>query len=211
MEITEKRVFENQMDFDSETQRMIDDFVWAKRKMKEPDDNRLTPARCHLARIKKKWWKMRWAYYPEDYPARKILSEYIEELDRCRKNGQGLLLYGDTGRGKTAAAMLIAKEIIRRDGFPLVVDAYEIPKIEIEDPELSHKMHATSFLIIDDLGSGAGKDASRNMVEQLIRDRDARELPMIITTNLAMEDTKETLGEACTRVINERCWKVKFG
>jgi len=205
------------MDFDSETQRMIDDFVWAKRELKDPDDSRLTPARCHLARIKKKWWKTRWDHWGDDFPPKGKLLKFVERLDDLRKSGTGLLLHGITGRGKTSGAMLLAKEVIRRDGFPLVVDSWEIPKIEIEDKELSHKMHATSFLIIDDLGAGAGKESAVSFIEQLVRDRDARELPMIITTNLlpVMEgDNEKTLGsvvgEACARVVLERCMKVKF-
>jgi DNA replication protein DnaC len=148
--------------------------------------------------------------------------KFVGNLDEQRKSGMGLLLHGTTGKGKSSAAMLVAKEIIRRDGFPLIVDAWEIPRIEIEDKELAHKMHATSFLVIDDLGAGAGKEAAQAFVEQLIRDRDARELPMIITTNLfpVMEtdvpekDRDKTLGsvvgEACARVILERCMKVNF-
>ena len=213
------------MDFDSDTQRLIDDFVWARREMKEPDDDRLNPKRCHLARIKKKWWKVRWDHWSDDFYPKQRLLKFVANLDHQRKTGSGLLLHGTTGKGKTSAAMLIAKEIIRRDGFPLVVDAWEIPKIEIEDKELAHKMHATSFLIIDDLGAGAGKEASQAFVEQLVRDRDARELPMIITTNLLPsmeeeipeEDKKDkdktlgkVVGEACARVILERCMKVKF-
>ena len=190
-----------------ETQRLVNHFVFKGRKLKSPDDARLVPSRCELARIPRKYWKTKWSYYPDDSPQKKKLLEYVDNLDNHRKDGIGLYLAGATRQGKTAAVTLIAKEIIRRDGFPLFVPCHDIAKIEMskdpEDVELSNKMRNVTFLILDDLGADSGKETAASMVEQIIRDRDGQLLPTLFTTNIDDADVEKHFGKALFELILE--------
>lgn len=197
-----------------ETQQLINHFVFKGRKLKEPDDTRLTASRCSLANIPRKNWSSVWKYYPDDFRPKRILLRYVEELDKHRKDGKGLLLSGRTREGKTNAAILVAKEIIRRDGFPYFLPCSHIPNIEMgkdpEDVELSSKIRNITFLILDDLGADSGKEKVASMIEQIVRDRDAQMLPTIITTNLNMTGMEKQFGLPFTALVEEICIKVPF-
>jgi len=197
-----------------ETQRVINYFVFKGRKLKAPNDVLLTAARCVLANIPRKCWSSVWRYYPSECPAKNILMDYVDNLDQHRKDGKGLFIFGRTRRGKTSAATLIAKEVIRRDGFPLFVPCAHIPRIECsadsEDVELSQKMRHITFLILDDLGADSGRDKAAAMIEQVIRDRDNQMLPTIVTTNLDETKLEKEFGLPMLELLLETCIAVPF-
>jgi DNA replication protein DnaC len=186
---------------------MINQGSFQGRKLKDPDDKRLNPASCRLARLPRKLWKTEWRYYPNDYEPKKLLLQYVEDLDKHRCDGKGLLLVGRTRKGKTCASSLIVKEIIRRDGYPLFVSAHHIPAIEMsdeeEDIELSRKMRNITFLFIDDLGAGSGRGRSCSMIERIVRDRDAEMLPTIVSTNLNDALLVKHFGEPFKELLEE--------
>jgi len=140
--------------------------------------------------------------------------EYVKNLDKHRRDGKGLFLFGRTRKGKTFASSLIAKEVIRRDAFPLFVSAHHISRIEMseeeEDIELSRKMRNVTFLIIDDFGADSGRGKAASMLEQILRDRDAEMLPTIISTNLNDESIIKHFGEPFMELLTEACIGVSF-
>jgi len=189
---------------------LADHLIWKGRELLPPDDSRLTGARIRLAHLPlKKLKKSTWDHYGKDSSFKKTIFAYLDSLNERRKDGMGLLLAGTTGVGKTSAAVLLAKEIIRRDGFPIFVEARELQSLffskEDDDKEFRRKLRVSTFLIIDDLGDQPVNDFSGAIFEGLIRDRDNRMLPTIITTNLDREKFIKAYGEACHRVVKEMC------
>lgn len=197
-----------------EAQKALNYFSYKGRKLEEPDDGRLTATEMRMAGIPRKYWDSVWDYYPEDFPPLKVLRQYVEDLEKHRKDGKGLLLCGATRKGKTFASVLIAKEIIRRNGLPLFVPAYRIPALimseDEEDVDVYIKMMNTAFLIIDDLGADAGGNRVAAMTEQVIRERDSEMRATIISTNLSRKNMKEGFGEPLTEVIREACIRANF-
>lgn len=175
--------------------------------LSDPSDDWLTDERLTLARLPRVQQESKWSYYPDNALYKKALLEYIDNLEEYRKKGMGLILYGSTGKGKTCAAVLLAMEIIRRDGHPLFERYSEIARIEMdaEDELRRSKLRDAAFLIIDDFGAGPGKEATAAMVEEILRSRQADRLTTIITTNMDKKEMLELFDEPCVRVIKEIC------
>ena len=159
------------------------------RVLESPSVDYLTTDRLNVARIPIKFRESTWDYYPNNVPHKKLLLEYVDKLDEHREDGGGLLLCGESGVGKTSAACLIALEVIKRNGYPMYVDARRIVPLELGKygPERRRKLRTCCFLVIDDLGSETTKDIGAGLIEGVIRSRDQRILPTKKTTKASFE------------------------
>jgi DNA replication protein DnaC len=189
------------------------DWLTGKGRVLEPPSvGFLTTDRLNVARIPIKSRKATWDYYKDELPFKKQLLEYVDHLDDHRQDGQGLLLCGKSGYGKTSAACLIAMEVIKRNGYPMYVDVRRLAPLELGKygPERKRKLRTTCFLVIDDLGAEATKEVGASMLEAILRSREQRELPTIITTNYDGDEVENRYGEGCKRVITDMCEHVPF-
>lgn len=185
--------------------------IWKGRVLKEPDNTRLTKSRCLLAGIYGKLLNSKWDYYPDSFKPKQQLRMYVDNLNAYRKTGEGLLLMGGSGKGKTFGSTLIAKEVIRRDGFPYFVRYSDLYKIMTdEDDENNQRIRLTPFLIVDDLGSGGTKSTVAAMFEELLRGREINEVATIVSTNLNTDQLVECFGTACVRVLFDLCKIVDY-
>ena len=116
------------------------------------------------------------------------------------KNGENMLLYGDTGTGKTHISTAIAKEAITH-GYDVVYDSVQNVVADFEadrfksnygtnEPK-STKYLECDLLILDDLGSEFITQFSLACLYNLLNTRQNKRLSTIISTNLSPDEISE--------------------
>jgi DNA replication protein DnaC len=159
-----------------------------------------------------------WTFANDDLTNERITKaaqKYVENFSELRKKGKGLLLYGDTGTGKTFAACEIANALIDKAYSTLVIGLTDFintiqgtfDKQEYIDYCCSHQ-----FLVIDDLGAERNTSYAKEVVYAIIDNRYKSGLPTVITTNLSMEKIKSPEDIENQRIydrILERCFPIE--
>lgn len=155
--------------------------------------------------------------YPDDYTEettgltprdnmRKVLQiaqDFVEHFDAEPAN---LLLYGETGVGKTFLSNCIAKELLDTSHTVVYLTSlqlFDILETYKFDRELSHaeKDAAISYildselLIIDDLGTELNNSFTSSQLYRCIDVRLNSHLSTIISTNLSFDDLREQYSE----------------
>lgn len=149
------------------------------------------PDHYMLMRIPEKFWDATLTNVEQD-DFRELLRTYIKGLDDNIENGDGLLLWGDNGVGKTGGAAVVAKEVRRRSCPVLFITAKELREASFthqrfnEDQTIVQRAMHVDFLVLDELGheGSTGSDHGERLMESLFRTRSAHRRPTIITTNL---------------------------
>lgn len=149
------------------------------------------PDHYMLMRIPEKFWDVTLASVEQD-DFRELLKTYIKGLDANIENGDGLLLWGNNGVGKTGGAAIIAKEVRRRACPVLFITAKELREASLsherfnEDYTVVQRALNVDFLVLDELGheGSTGSDHSERLMESLFRVRSAHKRPTLVTTNL---------------------------
>ena len=131
-------------------------------------------------------------------------------LDACHKfvdtfsaQFSNILLYGDTGVGKTFLSHCIAKELIERSysviyfSASMLFDllAKETFSRESTEDETHTHIYECDLLIIDDLGSELSNTFTTSQLFTILNERSLRRRSTVISTNLALEDLKGIYSE----------------
>ena len=147
----------------------------------------------------------------------KAAQRYVENFSELRKSGKGLLLYGNTGTGKTYTACEIANALIDQ-GYPVLVTNFarilNTLQGTFEKQEYIDNFQSYQLLVIDDLGIERDTAYAKEQVFNIIDSRYRSGLPMIITTNLTMEKIKNPEDIENRRIydrILERCFPIEVG
>ena len=129
-------------------------------------------------------------------------KRYAEEWDSFRREGTGLIFIGDTWRGKSYAAGCIANELLKRMlsvRFVRMVDVVSYMQRCYGDELEKYFKHLMSpeLLIIDDLGVERDTAFAQECVYEVIEHRIATGKPMIITTNIPLQEMQgaKCIGE----------------
>lgn len=145
----------------------------------------------------------------------KIVHNYIVNFDRMYKENQGLLLWGPVGTGKSYAAATIANELLQRRTSVVMTSFIKILKevgtFDADNGKIE-KINNAKLLVIDDLGAERGTDYTLERVYDIIDSRYRCNKPIILTTNLTMEQMKECDDIRYNRIydrIFEMCYPVK--
>lgn len=119
---------------------------------------------------------------------------YCDKWQEMQKKNLGLILYGDVGTGKSFYGGCIANEIINR--YETLVIVTSIPRIlnqlfncEDKNSYIS-RLANVPLLIIDDLGAERETDYALEQVYAVIDERYKALNPLIVTTNLSIEELK---------------------
>ena len=145
----------------------------------------------------------------------KAMKRYVENFPELKKQGKGLLLYGNVGRGKTYAACEVANALIDK-GYSVLVTNFSrvLNKLQstFEKQEYIDSLNDFALLVIDDLGIERSTEYAKEQVYNVIDSRYRAGKPMIITTNLSMENIKKPAdienGRIYDRII-ERCFPIE--
>lgn len=118
-------------------------------------------------------------------------QNYVANFDELKREGKGLLLYGDCGTGKTYAAGCIANALIDQ-GIPCLMTNFSrvlntLWSIE-KKQEYIDAFNQYSLLVLDDLGAERQSEYVAEQVFNIIDGRCRAKLPMIVTTNLTLRE-----------------------
>ncbi len=150
----------------------------------------------------------------------KIAKNYVEHFDELYAKNKGLLFYGEPGTGKSFLASCIANALLQKN-VPLIVTSIikltnassPFSKETEEQRKFIDKMNAAKLLLLDDFGAERVTDYKMEQVFEIIDSRYGEKRPMIITTNLSLQQMQNEPDIRKRRVyerIFEVCFPVKF-
>lgn len=123
-----------------------------------------------------------------------MAKKYAGRFQDMYKKNQGLLLYGSVGTGKSFTAACIgnylldnAKPVIMTSFVKILQDIWENDR----EAEYITILNSASLLIVDDLGTERETDYALEKVYNIIDSRVRANKPMIITSNLELNDMME--------------------
>ena len=115
-------------------------------------------------------------------------KRYADAWDDMRRENNGLLLWGNTGNGKTFAAACIANELIDR-GIPAMITSFpRILNAGYDKQEIIEQVRYYPLLVIDDLGAERSSEYAMETVYTVIDERYKSKKPLIVTTNLTLDE-----------------------
>ena len=131
-----------------------------------------------------------------------ICHSFINNFDKETSN---LLLFGNTGIGKTFLTNCIAKELLDSSHSVIYLTAIELfQKFEQKDfnkPDSSTTSFDSGYildcdlLIIDDLGTEASNSYTNSRLFYCINERILRGKSVVISTNLSLQDIRDSYSE----------------
>ncbi len=130
------------------------------------------------------------------------------------KHPRGLFFQGEVGRGKTFLAAAVINALIEQGGeglFTVVPDLLDSlrysydPESETSEQALMTRVRQSPVLVLDDLGSHNYSEWTKNRMYALLNYRLNHNLPVIITSNLDLEQLKDILGLRVVSRIVECC------
>lgn len=144
----------------------------------------------------------------------KIVCRYIENFEEMYERNQGLLFYGSVGSGKSYAAAVIANELLEKK-VPVIMTSFVklLEKAESSDRDSGEldKLNKAKLLIIDDLGTERSTGFALEKVYKFIDGRYTAKKPLILTSNLTLDDMKACEDIKFSRIydrIFEMCYPV---
>ena len=150
--------------------------------------------------------------------AKRKLSEKQAEIERMKARSSGLLLWGDVGTGKSFFAGCIANALLEK-GVPVLMTNFSrilntLSGIHFEDRnQFIDSLNRYSLLIIDDLGIERNSEFALEQVFNVIDSRYRSKKPLIVTTNLTLEELNNPTDMAHSRIydrILERCAPIRI-
>ena len=157
-------------------------------------------------------------YYPDNYidestnlsprdNMRRIIDQCKDFIKNFNKLDQNLLIYGNTGVGKTFLTNCIAKELLDRSQTVIYLTAFQL--FDILEKKKFNKATENSdeiqnqfdyildcdLLIIDDLGTELTNSFINTQLYLCINERYLREKSTIISTNLSLNNINSEYSE----------------
>ena len=162
---------------------------------------------------------LNWTFANDDMENERItkaMKRYVDNFDEFRKDGKGLLLWGNVGRGKTYAACEVANALIDK-GIPALVTNFAriVNTLQgtFEKQEYIDSLNRYALLVIDDLSAERDTTFMKEQIFQVIDSRYRAKKPMIITTNLSLDEIKNATDLEYRRIydrIIERCFPIEY-
>ena len=143
---------------------------------------------------------------------------YVDHWPQAFKRNIGLLLFGDVGTGKSFAAGCIANALLDRDvpvlmtNFPTIL-ARLCGTFGEDRTDFLDSLGDYDLLIIDDLGAERNTEYALEQMFSIIDSRYRCNKPLIVTTNLKLDELKRPPDLAHARIydrILERCAPILF-
>jgi DNA replication protein DnaC len=133
-----------------------------------------------------------------------VCRKYVENWDDMMKDNIGILFYGGVGTGKSFLACCIANALLEKlvpvsvTNFPRILN--RLQGFDEERQAFIDKLQRYKLLVIDDLGVERDTSYSVEQVFNVVDTRSRSGMPLIVTTNLSMEDLKNPPSLAHSRI-----------
>lgn len=122
-----------------------------------------------------------------------IFRRYVEQWERAYRDNLGLLLWGGVGTGKTFYAACVANALAER-GVPVKTTNFIrlVRGVEAARDRNGYltELDRYQLLVLDDLGAERGSAYMQEQVYDILDRRYRSGQPMVITTNLSLEELK---------------------
>ena len=148
----------------------------------------------------------------------RMAKRYVQHWEEMQKNSTGLLLWGDVGTGKSFIAGCIANALLDK-GVPVIMTNFARLLNKLTDMYAGDRnAYIDSFkryplMIIDDLGVERNSEFARAQGFSVIDSRYRSDLPMIVTTNLTLEELQHPEDLSRSRIYDrvlERCLPIRI-
>lgn len=144
--------------------------------------------------------------------------DYVAHWEEMKEKSLGLLLWGDVGTGKSFFAGCIANALLEQGISVLMTNFSRILNTltgmySDDRNQFIDSFNKYSLLIIDDLGIERSTDFSLEQVFNVIDSRYRSKKPLIVTTNLTLEELKHPSDLGRARIYDrvlERCVPLKI-
>lgn len=150
-----------------------------------------------------------------------IAENYAMEFEQAQQNGNGMLLWGGVGTGKTHLACVVASAVIMGGYSAAYTTVFEIvagvkaswraATREEGELEFYRSMTKPDLLIIDEIGVQSDTEFERTVISTIVdaRNRDCR--PIIGISNYSPADMLPIIGKrAFDRITGDGCKIIKF-
>lgn len=152
------------------------------------------------------------------------VKTFVERLEEALQKGEGLVLCGTVGTGKTLLASLVAIDAIRLAGCKnvLQVEAHQLfDSLKPDSGKQASKgyynravakpkdqYNSVALLVVDDIGAEYQTDWAQVELDHIITTRHNKRLSTCITTNLLNADEfEETYGpRIADRLLERNTW-----
>lgn len=159
-----------------------------------------------------------WTFANDDRQNPKLsdaMQNYVKNFTEFKKDGKGLLLSGPVGTGKTYLAACIANALIDK-GYRVKMTKFTdlvntLQGMYEGKQRFINSLNDFQLLILDDLGVERNSEYMQEMVYNILDSRYRSGLPLIITTNLTLEEIKKPQDIGHSRIydrILERCFPI---
>lgn len=147
----------------------------------------------------------------------KFCKRYATAFDEMLKKNQGLLLWGGVGTGKTYSAACVANHLLQNK-VPVVMTSF-VKILELiqgdkdEEMNIMRKLTSAKLVILDDLGAERNTSYALEKVYNIVDSRYRSGFPMILTTNLTLNEMQEETDNPYARIydrIFEVCYPMQF-
>ena len=139
---------------------------------------------------------LQWRFDADDHQgdeqSMQVIRNYADNFQKFYDKGAGLLIYGDVGVGKSFAAGCVVNELLDRGISCLMTDFSRIINeltgmLKGKQDYIDHLMDY-KLLVIDDLGVQRDSSYANEIVTNVVNARLMSKKPMIVTTNLTMQE-----------------------
>lgn len=151
-------------------------------------------------------------------PEMQKAHSYVEHWPEMKATATGLLLWGNVGTDKSFFAGCIANALLDQ-GVPVLMTNFSrilnalTGMFSDDRNKYIDSLNHYSLLIIDDLGMERGTEYALEQVFNVIDARLRSNLPLIVTTNLTLDELKHPADLAHERIYSrvlERCIPLKI-
>lgn len=144
------------------------------------------------------------------------MNRYAAKWEEIKADNMGLLLYGPVGTGKSFYAACIANALIEKE-IPVMMTSFSRIVNTLQNSfggrqEYIDNLVSYPLLIIDDLGAERGSDYMMEQVYSVVDARYQSGLPLIVTTNIPIEEVLEPADLKYKRIydrIIQMCFAIK--
>lgn len=155
--------------------------------------------------------------YLEHPKEAKIVQRYINNFGDFYRNQQGLLLHGPNGTGKSFLAAALCNALIEKEHDVYYTTFTQIDRhtagARSERQAFFDSLNEYALLVLDDLGAERGSEYMQELVFSVIDSRYSSGKPLVITTNLTMQDLKNPQTAQQSRIydrILQICYPVQM-
>lgn len=151
----------------------------------------------------------KWTFENDDQPDSKyskIARRYVDNFPKMLEKSKGLLFFGNVGSGKTYLAACIANALIDKGNPCLVTNFSRIVNTIGGTYDNKQKyidgLNKFDLLVIDDLAAERDTEYVNEIIYSVIDSRYRSGKPLIVTTNLRIEEIKNSPDVKKQRILS---------